>query len=63
MCWTLCARKNLQRTSLLISDEDAFKIWCIFNFLSEGRYPLIMVAEEVNELFLAAPLELSHTVR
>ncbi|XP_007249289.2 switch-associated protein 70b [Astyanax mexicanus] len=51
MCWTLCARKNLNRNHLLISDEDAFKIWCIFNFLSEDRYPLVIVAEEI-EYFL-----------
>ncbi|XP_076840531.1 switch-associated protein 70b [Brachyhypopomus gauderio] len=51
MCWTLCARKNLNRNHLLISDEDAFKIWCIFNFLSEERYPLIIVTEEI-EYFL-----------
>ncbi|XP_055790693.1 switch-associated protein 70b isoform X2 [Salvelinus fontinalis] len=46
MCWTLCARKNLNRTQLLISDEDAFKIWCIFNFLSEDKYPLAIATEE-----------------
>uniref|UniRef100_A0A8C8IFE0 Switch-associated protein 70 n=1 Tax=Oncorhynchus tshawytscha TaxID=74940 RepID=A0A8C8IFE0_ONCTS len=51
MCWTLCARKNLNRTHLLISDEDAFKIWCIFNFLSEDKYPLAIVTEEI-EYFL-----------
>ncbi|XP_056117156.1 switch-associated protein 70b [Rhinichthys klamathensis goyatoka] len=51
MCWTLCARKNLNRNHLLISDDDAFKIWCIFNFLSEDKYPLVMVAEEI-EYFL-----------
>ncbi|KAI5098130.1 switch-associated protein 70, partial [Silurus meridionalis] len=51
MCWTLCARKNLNRSHLLISDDDAFKIWCIFNFLSEDRYPLVMVTEEI-EYFL-----------
>ncbi|KAB5574840.1 hypothetical protein PHYPO_G00213780 [Pangasianodon hypophthalmus] len=51
MCWTLCARKNLNRNHLLISDDDAFKIWCIFNFLSEDRYPLVIVTEEI-EYFL-----------
>ncbi|XP_063053733.1 switch-associated protein 70b [Engraulis encrasicolus] len=50
MCWTLCARKNLNRDHLLISDDDAFKIWCIFNFLSEDYYPLVMVAEEIEYL-------------
>lgn len=51
MCWTLCSRKNLERSQLLISDDDAFKIWCIFNFLSEDRYPLIIITEEI-EYFL-----------
>lgn len=48
MCWTLCSRKNLDQSKLTISNDDAFKIWCIFNFLSEERYPLIMVTEEVR---------------
>lgn len=48
MCWTLCCRKNLDQSQLCISGDDAFKIWCIFNFLSEDRYPLIMVTEEVR---------------
>ncbi|KAM6937586.1 switch-associated protein 70b [Xenentodon cancila] len=51
MCWTLSSRKNLELSQLLISNDDAFKIWCIFNFLSEDRYPLIMVTEEI-EYFL-----------
>ncbi|XP_018549081.1 LOW QUALITY PROTEIN: switch-associated protein 70-like [Lates calcarifer] len=51
MCWTLCSRKNLEQSQLLISNDDAFKIWCIFNFLSEDRYPLIIVTEEI-EYFL-----------
>lgn len=49
MCWTLCFRKNLGQDQLHISNDDAFKIWCIFNFLSEDRYPLIMVTEEVRK--------------
>ncbi|XP_053742566.1 switch-associated protein 70b [Synchiropus splendidus] len=51
MCWTLCYRKNLDQCQLLISNEDAFKIWCIFIFLSEDKYPLIIVSEEI-EYFL-----------
>ncbi|XP_059704841.1 switch-associated protein 70 isoform X4 [Haemorhous mexicanus] len=46
MCWTLCAKKNLSKSPLLISDEDAFKVWVIFNFLSEDKYPLVIVPEE-----------------
>lgn len=48
MCWTLCARKNITNDRMLISDGDAFKVWCIFNFLSEDQYPLVIVTEEVN---------------
>ncbi|XP_076879733.1 switch-associated protein 70 [Brachyhypopomus gauderio] len=51
MCWTLCARKNITDNRLLISDSDAFKVWCVFNFLSEDNYPLVIVAEEI-EYFL-----------
>ncbi|KAL4005390.1 hypothetical protein ACER0C_005103 [Sarotherodon galilaeus] len=51
MCWTLSYRKNLDQNDLKICNDDAFKIWCIFNFLSEDRYPLIIVTEEI-EYFL-----------
>lgn len=51
MCWTLSYRKNLEQNELKICNDDAFKIWCIFNFLSEDRYPLMMVTEEI-EYFL-----------
>ncbi|XP_060932377.1 switch-associated protein 70b [Limanda limanda] len=51
MCWTLCSRKKLQQSLLLISNDDALKMWCIFNFLSEDSYPLIIVTEEI-EYFL-----------
>uniref|UniRef100_A0A8C3IHK5 Switch-associated protein 70 n=1 Tax=Chrysemys picta bellii TaxID=8478 RepID=A0A8C3IHK5_CHRPI len=46
MCWTLCFKKNLTKSPLFISDEDAFKVWVIFNFLSEDKYPLVIVPEE-----------------
>ncbi|XP_039882394.1 switch-associated protein 70b [Simochromis diagramma] len=51
MCWTLSYRKNLEQNELKICNDDAFKIWCIFNFLSEDRYPLTIVTEEI-EYFL-----------
>ncbi|XP_003214762.1 switch-associated protein 70 [Anolis carolinensis] len=50
MCWTLCARKNLTRNTLLLTDDDAFKVWVIFNFLSEDKYPLVIVPEEIEYL-------------
>ncbi|XP_031702699.1 switch-associated protein 70 [Anarrhichthys ocellatus] len=48
MCWTLCYNKNICTKRLLVSDDDAFKVWCIFNFLSEDNYPLIIVTEEIE---------------
>ncbi|XP_054827704.1 switch-associated protein 70 isoform X2 [Eublepharis macularius] len=50
MCWTLCAKKNLPKNTLLLTDEDAFKVWVIFNFLSEDKYPLTIAPEEIEYL-------------
>uniref|UniRef100_A0A8C4YVZ4 Adenosine monophosphate deaminase 3 n=1 Tax=Gadus morhua TaxID=8049 RepID=A0A8C4YVZ4_GADMO len=50
MCWTLSYKKNMSSRSLLISNEDAFKVWCIFNFLCEDAYPLVILAEEIEYL-------------
>uniref|UniRef100_A0A8C2N1X4 Switch-associated protein 70 n=1 Tax=Cricetulus griseus TaxID=10029 RepID=A0A8C2N1X4_CRIGR len=50
MCWTLCVKKNLTKNPLLITEDDAFKVWVIFNFLSEDKYPLIIVPEEIEYL-------------
>ncbi|CAK6449192.1 unnamed protein product [Pipistrellus nathusii] len=50
MCWTLCVKKNLTKNPLLIEEEDSFKVWVIFNFLSEDKYPLIIVPEEIEYL-------------
>uniref|UniRef100_A0A668AK22 Switch-associated protein 70 n=1 Tax=Myripristis murdjan TaxID=586833 RepID=A0A668AK22_9TELE len=61
LCWTLCYKKNINTTHLLISNEDAFKVWCIFNFLSENRYPLVIITEEI-EYFLRKLMEAMGTV-
>ncbi|XP_054836768.1 differentially expressed in FDCP 6 homolog [Eublepharis macularius] len=53
LCWTLTAKKNYkanQNGNSVISHEDAFKLWCLFNFLSEDKYPLVMVPDEVEYL-------------
>ncbi|OBS83764.1 hypothetical protein A6R68_22279 [Neotoma lepida] len=53
LCWTLTAKKNYQADSngnSLLSNQDAFRLWCLFNFLSEDKYPLIMVPDEVEYL-------------
>ncbi|KAJ8360687.1 hypothetical protein SKAU_G00172120 [Synaphobranchus kaupii] len=53
LCWTLTAKKNYcpeKNGSILLPNKDSFRFWCLFNFLSEDKYPLIMVPEEVEYL-------------
>ncbi|KAM4017944.1 switch-associated protein 70 isoform 2-T2 [Anomaloglossus baeobatrachus] len=50
MCWTLCAKKHLLKSPTHISDDSAFKVWTIFNFLSDDKYPLSIVPEEIEYL-------------
>ncbi|KAF6724686.1 Differentially expressed in FDCP 6-like [Oryzias melastigma] len=53
LCWTLTAKKNYlpkKNSSFVLSDKDAFRLWCLFNFLSEDKYPLVMVPDEVEYL-------------
>ncbi|XP_069821131.1 switch-associated protein 70 [Dendropsophus ebraccatus] len=50
MCWTLCAKKHLVKDPLCISEDSAFKVWTIFNFLADDKYPLTIVPEEIEYL-------------
>ncbi|XP_029428277.1 differentially expressed in FDCP 6 homolog [Rhinatrema bivittatum] len=53
LCWTLTAKKNYKADrngNSVVSYRDAFRLWCLFNFLSEDKYPLIMVPDEVEYL-------------
>ncbi|XP_017286426.1 differentially expressed in FDCP 6 homolog [Kryptolebias marmoratus] len=53
LCWTLTAKKNYQpdrNSTSVLPDRDAFRLWCLFNFLSEDKYPLVMVPDEVEYL-------------
>ncbi|NXC10575.1 DEFI6 protein, partial [Orthonyx spaldingii] len=53
LCWTLTAKKNYKpdrNGNSVVSHRDAFKLWCLFNFLSEDKYPLVMVPDEVEYL-------------
>ncbi|XP_066465072.1 differentially expressed in FDCP 6 homolog [Eleutherodactylus coqui] len=50
LCWTLTAKKNYHPVGVALSNEDAFHLWCLFNYLSEDSYPLIMVPDEVQYL-------------
>lgn len=51
LCWTLTAKKNYHpdKSSLtVLPGKDALRLWCLFNFLSEDKYPLVMVPDEVG---------------
>ncbi|MEE6510733.1 hypothetical protein FKM82_030829 [Ascaphus truei] len=50
LCWTLTAKKNYHPTGVSLPSRDAFHLWCLFNYLSEDTYPLIMVPDEVQYL-------------
>ncbi|KAM3934834.1 differentially expressed in FDCP 6 homolog [Leptodactylus fuscus] len=50
LCWTLTAKKNYHPVGVALPNQDAFHLWCLFNYLSEDTYPLIMVPDEVQYL-------------
>ncbi|XP_005812000.1 differentially expressed in FDCP 6 homolog [Xiphophorus maculatus] len=52
LCWMMTMKKNFNMTSqrLLLSERDCFKLFCLFNLLSEDSYPLVMITEEVEYL-------------
>ncbi|XP_054650677.1 differentially expressed in FDCP 6 homolog [Dunckerocampus dactyliophorus] len=53
LCWTLTANKNYKpnrSSNTVLPEQDAFRLWCLFNFLSEDKYPLVMVPDEVEYL-------------
>uniref|UniRef100_A0A8C4ISP2 PH domain-containing protein n=1 Tax=Dicentrarchus labrax TaxID=13489 RepID=A0A8C4ISP2_DICLA len=52
LCWMMTRKKNFKGVSqeTLLSERDCFKLFCLFNLLSEDRYPLVMIPEEVEYL-------------
>lgn len=54
VCWMVCTKKYLVRENKTVSDNVAYKLWKIFNFLSETSekgepvYPLVLDHEEVG---------------
>ncbi|XP_010885715.1 differentially expressed in FDCP 6 homolog isoform X1 [Esox lucius] len=54
LCWMMTKKKNYKPTSsqggLLCSPRDCFKLFCLFNLLSEDHYPLVMIPLEVEYL-------------
>ncbi|KAI4897757.1 hypothetical protein NFI96_033924 [Prochilodus magdalenae] len=52
LCWMLTAKKNLKPTVSqgLCSQRDCFKLFCLFNLLSEDCYPLVIIQPELEYL-------------
>lgn len=50
LCWMMTSKKNFNCAAQQLSERDCFKLFCLFNLLSEDRYPLVMIHEEVNHI-------------
>ncbi|KAL6460025.1 hypothetical protein MHYP_G00317840 [Metynnis hypsauchen] len=52
LCWMMTAKKKLKPTVSqgLCSQRDCFKLFCLFNLLSEDRYPLVIIQPELEYL-------------
>ncbi|XP_024913258.1 differentially expressed in FDCP 6 homolog isoform X1 [Cynoglossus semilaevis] len=52
LCWMMTMKKNYRVVpkGALLSERDSFKLFCLFNLLSEDKYPLMMILEEVEYL-------------
>ncbi|XP_067284273.1 differentially expressed in FDCP 6 homolog isoform X1 [Pseudorasbora parva] len=52
LCWTLTSKKNFKPSIQhgLCSQKDCFKLFCLFNLLSEDRYPLVIIQPELEYL-------------
>ncbi|XP_040001523.1 differentially expressed in FDCP 6 homolog isoform X2 [Xiphias gladius] len=52
LCWMMTMKKNYKGVpqGSLLSERDCFKLFCLFNLLSEDHYPLVMIPEEVEYL-------------
>lgn len=51
LCWMMTMKKNLRPVEdSLLSQKDGFKLFCLFNLLSEDCYPLIVIPEELEYL-------------
>ncbi|XP_074481339.1 differentially expressed in FDCP 6 homolog isoform X1 [Sebastes fasciatus] len=52
LCWMMTMKKNFKGLpqGAPLSERDCFKLFCLFNLMSEDRYPLVMIPEEVEYL-------------
>lgn len=60
VCWLVSAKKYLNREGKILQDKEAYRLWRIFNFLSERNpetdgdllYPVVIDSEEVHMLIM-----------
>uniref|UniRef100_H3D1H7 Switch-associated protein 70 n=1 Tax=Tetraodon nigroviridis TaxID=99883 RepID=H3D1H7_TETNG len=50
LCWMMTSKKNFKVAAQRLSERDCFKLFCLFNLLSEDRYPLVIIPEEAEYL-------------
>ncbi|KAA0721048.1 Differentially expressed in FDCP 6 -like protein [Triplophysa tibetana] len=52
LCWMMSSKKNCKVSVYqgLCSQRDCFKLFCLFNLLSEDRYPLVIIHPELEYL-------------
>ncbi|XP_072311226.1 differentially expressed in FDCP 6 homolog [Eucyclogobius newberryi] len=52
LCWMMTKKKNLRGVfdGALLCQKDCFKLFCLFNLLSEDHYPLVMISDELEYL-------------
>ncbi|KAI1888102.1 hypothetical protein AGOR_G00181590 [Albula goreensis] len=62
LCWMMTAKKN-HKPSMPVgvcSRQDCFKLFCLFNLLSEDHYPLVMIPAEVEYLMKKISMAMGH---
>ncbi|XP_027007157.2 differentially expressed in FDCP 6 homolog [Tachysurus fulvidraco] len=52
LCWMMTAKKNFKPSIQqgVCSQRDCFELFCLFNLLSEDRYPLVIIQPELEYL-------------
>ncbi|XP_028810270.1 differentially expressed in FDCP 6 homolog isoform X2 [Denticeps clupeoides] len=53
LCWMMTSKKNFKLstdTGVCSQKKNSFKLFCLFNLLSEDRYPLVIIQPELEYL-------------
>ncbi|XP_004083118.1 differentially expressed in FDCP 6 homolog [Oryzias latipes] len=62
LCWMMTMKKNFTGVlqNGLLTERNCFKLFCLFNLLSEDHYPLVIIVEEVEYLLKKISTAASH---